>query len=128
MPTPNAAVGKLLADGGGGATTFRLVVTFFVGIYFLASIVCNFYCISLAQLGWGKFHPINAPTAIQSKISNIIFSLKLTDHLVGAQPSCRPTLAVTTLNYLAVVLNTRGVELCTLYYLLICLNIQRDIE
>ncbi len=114
MPTPNAAVGKLLADDGAGSTIFFLVVTLFVGIYFLASIVCNFSCISLAQLGWGKFHPINAPTAIQSKISNIIFSLKLTDHLVGAQPSCRPTLAVTTLNYLVVILNTRGQTLYTL--------------
>ena len=90
MPTPNAAVGKLLADDGGGATTFRLVVTFFVGIYFLASIVCNFSCISLAHDGWGKFHPINAPTATQSKISNIVFSFKLMDLHIGAQLFCHP--------------------------------------
>jgi len=114
MPTPNAAVGKLLADVVAGSTIFFLVVTFFVGIYFLASIVCNFSCISLAQLGWGKFHPINAPTATQSKISNMVFSLKLMDRHIGAQLFCLPTLAVTTLNYLAVILNTRGQTLYTL--------------
>jgi hypothetical protein len=34
MPTPNAAVGKLLADVGAGSTIFFLVVTLFVTILF----------------------------------------------------------------------------------------------
>jgi hypothetical protein len=81
MPNPKAAVEKFFVGGACGTTGFLLAVTFFVTIqistYFLAIIACIFSCIILAQNGWGKFQPINAPTATQSKISNITFSFKI---------------------------------------------------
>jgi hypothetical protein len=77
--TPKAAVEKFFDGGAGGATDFLLAVTFFVTMqistYFLASSDCIFSCIVLAHDGCGKFQPTNAPSATQSNISNIIFSL-----------------------------------------------------